>query len=185
MGDSTELIAIGQILKPFGVRGDVWVRSLSDVPGRFERLRRVTIEAPTGRTLVTAVQRVRADKRAPGTYVVGLEAVTSPEQAAAWRGGLLKIPKGEAPPLPDGQYYEFQLIGLTVQDETGMVLGTLEEIWETGAHHVFAVRRDDREILVPAAKQVVAAVDLARRTMTIRRLEGLLDDEAPVRAMQG
>lgn len=176
MSADVELIAIGQIVKPFGVRGDVRVRSLSDVPGRFEGLKQVRVEAPSGLALVTTVRRVRADHRAAGGYVLGLAAFATPEQAAAWRGGLLKIPRDQAPPLPEGQYYEFQLVGLTVRDEAGAALGTLEEVWETGAHHVFAIRRDGREILVPATKRTVAAVDLERGTMTIRRMETSPDE---------
>lgn len=182
MGDEGELIAVGRIVKPFGVRGEVRVRSLSDVPGRFEWLRRVTVEAPTGRVLVTTVTGVREDRSVAGGYILGLEALTAPEQAAAWRGALLKIPRDQAPALPEGAYYEFQLVGLTVSDEAGEALGTLADIWETGAHHVFVIRGGGREILLPATRQAVAAVDLAGGTMVVRRA-ALVTEEAPSRAV--
>jgi 16S rRNA processing protein RimM len=182
MNDDVDLIAVGQIVKPFGVRGEVRVRSLSDVPGRFERLRRVTVEAPSGRVLVTAVTRVREDRGVAAGYVLGLEALTTPEQAAAWRGALLKIPRDQAPPLPEGAYYEFQLVGLTVSDEAGEELGTLTDIWETGAHHVFVIRGDGWEVLLPATKQAVASVDLEQGTMVVRRA-ALVSEEAPSRTV--
>lgn len=173
----TELIAIGQIEKPFGVRGEVRVRSLSDVPGRFEGLTQVTLVAPSGRALVTGVTRVRGNGN---SYVLGFDAFTTPEEAAVFRGGLIKIPRDQAAPLPAGQYYEFDLIGMAVMDETGLLLGTLEEVLETASNHVFMVRREGREILIPAIKDAVASVDVKSRTMTIRSVKGLMEDDDSV-----
>lgn len=167
-----DLIAVGQIVKPFGVRGDVKVRSLSDVPGRFQGLRQVTLVAPSGQSVTTVVTRVRADR---GFYVLGFEAFSTPEEAAVFRGGLIKIPRDLAPPLPDGQYYEFDLVGMTVSDEAGRTLGTLEEILETASNSVFVVRREGREILIPGTKEVVASVDVRARTMIVRGIEELLE----------
>jgi len=158
MADAAELIAIGLIEKPFGVKGEVRVRSLSDVPGRFEGLKDVTLVAPSGRALVTVVNRVRGHG---GSYVLGFDAIS----------------RGAAPPLPAGQYYEYELVGMTVVAETGRVLGTLEEVFETGSNHVFVVRREGRELLIPGLRQVVASVDLQTRTMTVRLIPGMVDDE--------
>lgn len=173
MADTTELIAIGQIVKPFGLKGEVRVRSLSDVPGRFESLKQVTLVTSTGRTVETVVNRMREEQ---GGYIVGFEAFSTPEEAAAFRGSLIKIPRDLTPPLPPGQYYEFDLLGMTVTDEAGLVLGTLEDILDTGGNHVFVVRQDGRERLIPATRDVVASVDVERRTMTVRRLERWLDE---------
>lgn len=176
MSDAEDLITIGTIEKPFGVKGDVRVRSLSDVPGRFEGLRQATLVALSGRRLVAAVTRVREDRGSHGRYVVGFDAFSTPEEAATFRGGLIQIPRNQTPPLPVGRYYEFQLIGLTVEEETGRRLGTLEEILETDGNHVFVVRGGGREVLIPATHEVIRAVDTEGRTMTVRLLDGLLDD---------
>jgi 16S rRNA processing protein RimM len=171
----SDLVAIGQIVKSFGVKGDVRVKSLSDVPGRFEGLREVTIETPSGKTIETVVSRVRKDL---DSYVIGLEAWSSPEEAAAYRGSLLKIPEDQVPVLPEGQYYEFQLIGMAVQDEQGHPLGTLEEIMETGSHPVFVVRGAGREWLVPGRQAVIASMDMVQRSMTVRRADIVGDEHA-------
>ncbi len=171
-----DLVAIGQIVKSFGVKGDVRVKSLSDVPGRFEGLREVTVETPSGKTVETIVSRVRKDH---DSYVIGLEALSSPEEEAAFRGSLLKIPEDRVPALPEGQYYEFQLIGMTVTDEHREPLGTLEEIMETGSHPVFVVRSDGREWLIPGRQAVIASMDVDQRTMMVRRA-GIVEDEHAV-----
>ena len=174
MAEAIDMVAIGQIVKPFGVRGEVRVRSLSDVPGRFEGLREVTLVSPAGQELATVVQGVRGDG---ASYVVRFAAFATPEDAAVFRGGLIKIPKGQSPALPSGQYYECDLVGLRVITEGGRVLGTLEEVLETGGNHVFAVRGDGREVLIPALRSIVAGVDVAGRTMTVRAVEGLFHEE--------
>jgi 16S rRNA processing protein RimM len=172
--DPPELIAVGQIVKPFGVRGEVRVRSLSDVPGRFQGLKQVTLVAPSGRSITTVVNRVREDR---GFYVLGLDALSTPEEAAVFRGGFVKILKEQTPPLPEGQYYEFDLVGMTVTDEAGRLLGILEDVLETANSPVFVVRREGRELLIPGTKEVVASVDLQAKAMTVRGIGELLDGE--------
>ena len=164
--DTAQFVTIGRIIKPFGVKGHVRVHSLTDVPGRFEGLTAVTILPPSAPAFVTVVHSVRKDGRG---YVVGFEAFSTPEEAAACRGALLTIPESETPPLPSGRYYQFQLLGLQVQDDSGRSLGTLEEIIETPGNAVFAVRGEDGEVLVPAARGAVASVDVEGRRIVVRR----------------
>ncbi len=172
MVDQTELVTVGKIERPFGVRGEARVRSLSDVPGRFEGLRQVTLVAAGGRVLDATVTHVR-----PGgdTFIVGFDVFSAPEQVAEFRGGWIRIPRGDAPKLPTGQFYECDLIGLAVRDESLGLIGTIEDIVNLSGNQVFMVRQDGREVLVPAAKQVVVAVDVEARTMTVRLPEGLLE----------
>lgn len=167
-----ETVTVGQILRPFGVKGEIKVRSLSDVPGRFEGLRQVSLVAKSGKTLETNVTHVR---RSGAEYILGVVGLSTPEEAGLWRGGLIQTTRGSVPVLPDGQYYECDLIGLEVQTEAGQSIGTLEEILEVPDNHVFVVRHGDKEILIPAAKELIVAVDLAARRMTVRLLDGLSD----------
>jgi 16S rRNA processing protein RimM len=170
MDDLADLVTIGQIVKPFGVRGDVKVRSLSDVPGRFEGLQGVTLVSASGRHLTTAVTHVRGSG---ASYVVGFEAFSSPEDTTAFRGGWVMIPRSDLPLLPTGQYYESDLIGLKVVSENGAGLGVLEEILNGGEQHIFVVRGDRGELLLPASKEIVE-VDLPSRIMRVRaEVEGL------------
>ncbi len=172
MIDQAELVTIGRIERTFGVRGEARVRSLSDVPGRFDALRLVTIVAPGGKSIDTLVTHVRS---AGPTLIMGFEAFTTPEQVAEFRGGLIQVPRGHSPALPADHYYECDLIGMLVQDEAGTVLGRLENIWSMSDSQIFAIRQDGKEILIPAAKQVVMAVDVAGRVMTVRLPEGFGD----------
>jgi 16S rRNA processing protein RimM len=83
--------------------------------------------------------------------------------------------RGAVPALPDGHYYECDLIGLVVSTEENKPIGVLEEIWDLPGNPILVVRQGTKEILIPAAKELVSAVDLAAGTMTVRFIEGLGD----------
>lgn len=166
---ASDLVTIGVIEKPFGVRGAMRVRSLSDVPGRFEGLTRVALVAPSGIVREAAIHSVRVMHGS--SYVLGMDVCSTPEDAARFRGWMVKIPRGSAPRLPEGHYYEYELIGLSVQDEGGRPLGTLVEVLETPGHHVLVVRGGQGEVLIPATRDAVVCVNVASGTLTVRRTE--------------
>lgn len=162
-------MTVGLIERPFGVRGEVKVRSLSDVPGRLEGLTRVSLLAKNGQTLETSVTHVR---RAGTRFILGLTGVTTPEDAGVWRGSFIRTTRGSVPELPTGQYYECDLVGLAVQTDEGRLIGVLEEIWEPPGNSLFVVRQGTKEVLIPAAKELIVAVDVPGRTMTVRLIDG-------------
>jgi 16S rRNA processing protein RimM len=168
-----DLVTIGKIERPFGVKGAVKVRSLSDVPGRFDHLGDVSVMEATGRTVDRTVTHVR---RAGPAYIVQFDGITTPEEAGTLRGGLIQVPRCKPSARTGNALYECDLIGLTVVDEEGRDLGLVETIWELPGHQVFVVRKDDRELLIPAAKNFVVTVDLVQRRMTVRGIDGLVED---------
>jgi 16S rRNA processing protein RimM len=172
MASSIDMVTIGKIERPFGVHGAVKVRSLTDRPGRFEELRAVHVADSGGHAVDRMVRQVR---RAGPSYIVEFEGVTTPEQAGMLRGALLQVPRA-LPSVPDANaWYECDLIGMTVADEAGHVLGCLETIWDLPAHKVFVVRHGGREVLIPAIKEFVRSVDVAQGRITVRLIEGLVE----------
>jgi 16S rRNA processing protein RimM len=169
----TDLVTIGKIERPFGVRGEFKVRSLSDVPGRLDQLKQVQVLRPTGQMVDRTVTRVR---RTGSTYIMGLEGVTTPEEAGMLRGGLIQVPRSPAAMLSADVYFECDLIGMTVENERGEEVGMLETILEIPDNHLFVVRKGTEEILIPAAKSFVTSVDLTRRRMIVRGIEDLVED---------
>jgi 16S rRNA processing protein RimM len=166
-----EFVTIGRIERPFGVKGEVKVRSLSDVPGRFDRLDKVGIVEAGGRKSERTVAQVR---RAGSTYIVRFDGITTPEDAAPLRGALLQIPREPLPVESSDVFYECDLVGLSVFDESGRDLGVVDQLWELPGHHVFVVNRDGRELLIPAAKSFVKTVDVAGGRMVVKEIEDLV-----------
>jgi 16S rRNA processing protein RimM len=172
-----DLVTIGRIERPFGVRGEVKVRSLSDVPGRLDQLTKVQVLEPTGQMVERTVTHVR---HAGATHIMGLAGVTTPEEAGMLRGGLIQVPRRPAATLPADVYFECDLIGVTVENEQGDEVGVLETILEIPDNHVFVVRKGTEEILIPAAKSFVTSVDLIRRRMIVRGIDALVGDRHAV-----
>jgi 16S rRNA processing protein RimM len=168
----TDLVTIGKIERPFGVRGEFKVRSLSDVPGRLDHLKQIQVLEPTGQLVDRTVTHVR---RAGSTYIMGLADVTTPEEAGMLRGGLIQVSYRSAAILSADTYFECDLIGMSVQNEEGEEIGVLEAILEIPENHVFVVRKGREEVLIPAAKSFVTSVDLAHRRMIVRGIEDLTE----------
>jgi 16S rRNA processing protein RimM len=111
-----------------------------------------------------------------GTEVlVRFEGIETPEAGNAFRDALLEIAESDAAPLADDEFYYWQLIGLAAVTHTGDPVGTIKEVFETGANDVLVIEGPDgREHLVPFVASFVE-VDLATKTATITPIPGLLD----------
>ena len=93
-----------------------------------------------------------------------------------FRNQWVYVKAADVPPLPEGQYYKYELIGLDVVDDQGNALGKLNEILETGANDVYVVKNESgKEILLPAIPPVILDVDMGQRVMKVHLLDGLVD----------
>ena len=94
--------------------------------------------------------------------------------AETLRGSWLTIPESDLHSLPDGTFYHFQLVDMDVYTDDGEHLGQIAEIIETPGNDVYIVRKpDERDLLLPAIKDVVLDVDTEASRMTVRLLPGL------------
>ena len=168
--NATDLIAIGKIVAPHGVRGELRIAVLTDFPERFFSMKQVIVEGK-GKMTVTGV-RAHQD-----LILLTLAEVKDRDAAIALRGRLLQITHAELTPLPNDNFYVFDLIGLHVFDEVGQELGTLSDVLQTGANDVYVIRQaNGKELLLPALRSVVLSVDIAGQRMVVRPPEW--DDEA-------
>lgn len=158
------LISIGKIVAPHGVRGDVRVIPLTDFPERFKQLKSVLIDSRP-----FDIQGVKYHKQFVLLKFHGLDSMNDVENL---RGKYLKIDRKDAAPLPEGYYYQFDIIGLAVYDEQGECLGKVTEILETGSNDVYVVENEvKKQLLVPALKEVVKKIDLANKNMIVKLQE--------------
>lgn len=158
-------LAIGVIVAPQGVRGQVRMQIWTQFPDRLSTLQTVYLgDEPEPR-------RLRAVRLKGGLAILTLEGVETRDAAEALRGTVVRVGPGQAAPLAEDEYYHYQLIGLQAVDEAGRPLGELTEIIETGANDVYVVRSPDgRETLLPALKDVILDIDIAQGRMVVRPL---------------
>lgn len=168
---STEWATIGQVVALFGVRGEMKVRLLTDIPDRFQQLGAVYIGSDHRQY---AIERVRPYKGE--SVVLKLAGIDDANTAEALRHQSLFIPLSELAELPPDSYYQHDIVGLTVVTLAGRELGRIVDIMETGSNDVYIVKGSaGKEVLIPAIKAVVKQIDLARHTMSIDPLPGLLE----------
>jgi len=169
---SGRLVELGRIVNTHGIRGEV--RVLPHNPDSSAVLERETVllTRPDGSA---EARRVLARRRHKQFALLQLDGVTDRDAAAALVGCTVSVPRAELPPAGPEAVYHADLIGCRVCTTAGALLGTVDEMIVTGANDVCVVRGAGREYLVPLIADVIAALDLEARTITIHPLPGLLE----------
>jgi len=162
-----EFITIGQILAPWGLEGKVKVELATDFPERF---------APRSTIYVNRQpMTIDGNEWHKGKVVVKLVTIDGIDQAEKLRGQAIEIPSTELHPLPEGQYYHFQLVGLKVWTTRGEFLGTITRVMTAESNDNYLVSGAGGEFLIPAIEDVVKSVDLDKGQVLIEAITGLLD----------
>ena len=151
------MVVMGHVTGPFGVRGWIKVRtytetldSLLDYPvwwlGKDGNWREYTV--------------LEADVHGKG-LIASLEGCASREASEILQGSQIALPRAQLPEADENEYYWSDLIGRSVVNVQGDILGQVSELLETGASDVLVVK-GDRERLIPFVKSVVLEVDLTK-----------------------
>jgi 16S rRNA processing protein RimM len=158
---------MGRIVAPYGVKG--WIKIIPDtetLDGLFDYETWWIGKDDHWQELQVESAKVHGD-----VLVAKLEGIEERDGAFACKGKLVAVPRASLPEPDEGEYYWSDLIGLTVKNQQDIVLGTISEVFETGANDVMVVQYEDatgkRERLVPFIAQVVLEVDLQNRTMQV------------------
>lgn len=159
-------MSVGRILAAWGLRGDVKVEPLGPD----------SLWAPGQRLLIRSESHTIEHARRSGRFLYLKLAHVGRDEAERLRDATLDIPRDELPSLAEGEYYQFQLVGLAVRTDDGRDLGRIEEILPTAAHDVYVIRGPLGEVLVPAVEDFVLDVDLAAGVVTVEAVPGLLPD---------
>lgn len=171
--NETEWATIGKVVAPFGIRGEVKVLSLTDIPNRFAELEVIYLGSDHIPYPIKSVRPYKGDMVV--LKLAGIEDATTVETI---RNLDLSIPLSQLAPLPPDSYYQHDIIGLEVVTIDGQNVGKIVNIMVTGSNDVYIIKGKvaGREILIPAIKDVIKQVDLIRKMMYIEPMKGLLDD---------
>ena len=145
-------VVIGKISAPHGVRGEVRIVPLTDFPERFENLKTVFLEDDSKMELESV-------KFSNKFIIAKFKNINSRNDIEIFNGKLLMLNRSDIPSLPEGEYYNFDIIGLEVIDNKGSKLGKITEVLKTGSNDVYVVD-GKKQILVPALKKVVKEINL-------------------------
>ncbi len=163
-------VAIGQIVRSHGVRGEVAVEVWTDFPERFAPLSTVYLgDAVTAERRQISSVRWHKDR-----VLLTFRGCADRTCADRLRGLLVQIPVEEAMPLPEGEYYPHQLVGLSVISLDGEDLGRIVEVLFTKANEIYVVKGPRGELWLPAVADVVERINLEERRVVVRLLPGLI-----------
>ena len=168
----SDLLLIGTIVMPFGVKGQVKVSSFTNKPDHLRRVKTVFVGL---KQLPIPLRRVIQHK--PDVLVLTLGGIEDRNAAEALRGSEIFIREEDAAPLEVDEYFLHDLPGLRVETTAGALVGEVKDVLETGANEVLVVKRvEGGEALIPMIHDIVKALDLAAKRIVIEPMAGLLDE---------
>ena len=192
-------MAVGRVLRPHGLSGEVVVESLTDFPERFSPGKVLQARFAEGTGFAVREVRVKASRPHAGRLLLVLEStdcndsldcpdsIDSPGSpgspgslagssgAEALRGADLCVLPGDDPPRPPGYWFGFELEGLPVVDRAGRALGRVRELTEAGGRSLLVVQTPRGPRDVPFCEPIVVAVDPPGNGVVLDPPRGLLD----------
>lgn len=164
-------LQVGVITQTHGIRGEVKVFPTTDDANRFKMLKEVILD--TGRERLTLeIEGVKFFKQFVILKFKGYDSINDVEK---YKQGKLLVTRDKAVELKKDEYFVADLIGSLVVTEEGETFGRLKDVLATGANDVYVVSREDgTEVLLPAIKDCVKAVDVEQKKMTVHIMDGLI-----------
>lgn len=153
-----EKLTVATILKPQGIRGEVKVKAMTDSADDLLAFKTVLIDG-----VAYSVLSVRAQ----GEFAyLALKGIADRNAAELLRGKDIEVDRSDMPALPDGRYYIADLIGCSVLNERGDILGEVEDVTPARTD-VFTLEKDGRKITFAAADGVITEVDITLKKITV------------------
>ncbi|MCF2664290.1 16S rRNA processing protein RimM [Oscillibacter valericigenes] len=164
-----ETINVGRIVNAHGIRGEVRVQPRDGDPYFLTEFKTFYIDGKPVTPTANHVHKSLVLMKFPG--------VDDMNAALTLKDKVLYIRREDAH-LPEGEYFDDELLGVEVYDEaTGALLGEIKQVETYPASKVYTVK-GEKEYLVPAVKDAfIRSVDLDKNRMEIHLWEGLATDE--------
>lgn len=171
-----DLVIVGRIRRPHGVRGEVLIEVITDEPDAVYASGRRVFAGSEGSTAEDAtVLTVIETRPFKEGLLIRFDEIADRTAAELWNGRLLFVPEHELTPPREGEVYVHELQGMTVELSSGEVVGTVADVFEVPQGFLLDVARERGTVLVPFTDAVIVDVDRERRVVRIDPPEGLLE----------
>ena len=157
-----DLLQVGVITSTHGVRGEVKVFPTTDDPARFKKLKQVILD--TGKEQIDL--EIAGVKFFKNMVILKFKGIDNINDVEKYRQKGLFVTREHAVKLKKDEYFIANLIGLQVTSDEGEALGEISDVLQTGANDVYVIKTPEgEEILLPAIKDCVKAVDIEGKTI--------------------
>ena len=167
-----ELVAIANIVRPRGLKGEVVAEILTDFPDRFELLDIVTAVREGGEQFELKIEKFWFQN---GRVILKFAGYDSIESGETLRNVEICVPESEAVELDDGEYFDWQLAGCKVETIEGQPIGKVRQLIRTGGTELLVIEGETKEYLIPFANAICVEVDIENRLIRVDPPDGLLD----------
>lgn len=167
-----ELVAIAWIARPHGLRGEVSADVLTDFPERFDGLENVIAVLAGDARRELRIERFRFQNERVLLKFSGIDRI---EDTESLRNAEICVTESEAVNLDEGEFFDWELSGCSVETTEGETVGTVRELMRTGGTEVLVVDGADKEYLIPFAESICTEVDVEKKRIVIDPPDGLLE----------
>ena len=166
-----EKLEIGQIVNTFGIKGEVKIYPFTDDIKRFDKLEKVYVKIRK-ESKQFQIENVKYHKNMVLLKFKGIDKI---EDAEKLRNAYIEIDREDAIPLEEGTYYIADLIGLEVYTDEGILLGKVDDIYNTGANDIYVIKDElGKQILLPGTHEVIKEVNLEKSKIIVHIIPGLI-----------
>jgi 16S rRNA processing protein RimM len=176
-----DLVEVGYVGAAYGIRGWIKVQPHADDASALLHARRWWLLMPPQAGLVAAAEASRAQavcvkiaqsREHSGTVVAQATGVSERNLAEALRGRRVWIRRADFPAPDENEFYWVDLIGCTVSNEQGELLGEVTGLIDNGAHQILQVAYalpDGKagERLIPFVDAFLRTVDIAGKQLVV------------------
>lgn len=165
---------VGKLVNTHGLHGEVKVVPSTDFPEvRFAPKSELILQQlDMTNSVPVTVERARLHKN---MYIIKFAQFHHIQDVEIYKGWVLKVSEAQLEPLREDEYYHYEIIGCRVVTDAGIELGVVEDVLSPGANDVWVVKpATGKSILLPVIDDVVLAIDVQQKMITVHLLEGLI-----------
>lgn len=162
------MLEIGKLVNTHGIRGEVKIQPWCDDPYVFDELNTLIINGEA-----YEIERNRYHKTCQIVKLKGIDDINTAERL---KNNVVYIERG-ALTLPEGRYYVADVIGLEVREESGRVIGIVDDVIKTGSNDVYVLKNtfNKKQILIPVIDSVIKETNIEGGYIVAELIKGLID----------
>lgn len=157
-----DFLTVGKIISAHGIKGEVKIFPLTDDINRFYLLKKVYIEENNSIFPLT-ISNIRTHKN---IILATFNEIKSRNEVEKYKDAFLKIDRKDAITLKKDQYFLSDLIGIMVYSPEKILIGNIKDILQTGPTDVYIIETNNKDILVPALKDIFLEIDIHKKIAT-------------------